>query len=448
MKLDNKIFYKSVLMLVIPIGFQNLINVGVQLTDVLMLGMVSEVVLSGASLASQIVFIFNLITFGLTSGAAVLASQYWGKCDTKSIEKILGIALRISLIIGLLFMAISFLFPTSIMQLFSSEDAVIKEGVKYLRIICFSYIFTSFSMVYLNIMRSVEKVIIATIVYSTSLIVNIILISIFIFGLFGFPTMGIRGAALATLISRILEAIMVLVYDRKFNKIIKLRVKTLFSRNKVLFDDFLKYSVPVVLNELLWGGAMAVSAGILGHLGSAAAAASSVAQVTRQLAMIGSFGVASATAIMLGKVIGENKIEMARIYAKKFLRLSIFSGLLGAVAVLIAGPIAINVMNLSKVATGYLAIMMLVMTYYVFLQSITCTAIVGVFRAGGDTKMGLVADVSTMWLGSIILGSLAAFVFKFSVPVVFILLLSDEILKLPIVIWRYKSYKWLNIVTR
>lgn len=448
MKLDNKIFYKSVFMLVIPIALQNLINVGVQIADVLMLGMVNEVVLSGASLAGQFGFVFNLIIFGLTSGAAVLASQYWGKCDTKSIEKIMGIALRLSLCVGVLFLAVSLLFPANIMRLFSSEEAVIIEGVKYLRIVCFSYIFTSFSMVYLNIMRSVEKVIIATVVYSSSLIINIILNLIFIFGLLGFPAMGISGAALATLIARIIEVIIVLIYDRKINKIIRLRLKTLFSRNKLLFGDFLKYSVPVVINELLWGAAMAVSAGILGHLGSAAAAASSVAQVTRQLAMVGSFGVASATAIMLGKVIGENNIGMAKIYAKKFMKLSVYSGLLGALAVFIAGPIVINVMNLSKTATEYLTLMMLVMTYYVFLQSITCTAIVGVFRAGGDTKMGLVVDVSTMWFGSIILGLLSAFVFKFSVPVVFILLLSDELLKLPIVIWRYKSYKWLNNVTR
>lgn len=448
MKFDSKIFYKSVLMLVIPIAFQNLINVGVQVSDVFMLGLVSEVVLSGASLAGQVAFILNLIMFGLTSGAAVLASQYWGKGDMKSIEKIMGITLRIALAIGLFFVVFTFIFPETIMKVFSNDQNVIAEGVKYLRINCFSFIFTSFTMVYLNIMRSLEKVFVATIIYSTSLIVNIVLNSILIFGLLGFKPLGIQGAAIGTLIARILEVILVLIYNAKFNKVIKFRLKVLKARDRLLFDDFIKYSMPVVLNELLWGAAMAVSAAILGHLGSAAAASSSVVQVTRQLAMILSFGVASATAIMLGKVIGENKIELAKVYAGKFMKISIFTGLIAAIAVFVASPIAINLLNLSRTAKGYMMIMMLVMTYYVFLQSFTCTGIVGVFRAGGDTKMGLIADVGTMWLGSVIFGFMAAFVFKLSVPLVFVILMADEVLKLPIVIWRFKSYKWLNNVTR
>lgn len=447
-KFDTKIFYKSVFMLVVPIAFQNLINVGVQVTDVFMLGVVSEVVLSGASLAGQVSFILNLILFGLTSGAAVLASQYWGKGDLKSIEKIMGITLRSALGIGVVFVIFTFVFPENIMKIFSNEKLVIDEGIKYLRIICFSFVFTSFTMVYLNIMRSLEKVLVATIIYSTSLVVNIFLNTILIFGFFGIEPMGIRGAAIGTLVARIVETAIVLIYNFKFNKVIKFRLRVLIEKDKVLLGDFVKYSLPVVVNELLWGAAMAVSAAILGHLGSAAAASSSVVQVTRQLAMILSFGVASATAIMLGKVIGENKIELAKIYAAKFMKISIFTGLLASVAVLLALPVTLNVLNLSQVAKEYLFFMMLIMTYYVFLQSFTCTGIVGVFRAGGDTKMGLVADVTTMWLGSVIFGFLAAYVFKFSVPLVFVILMADEVLKLPIVIWRFKSYKWLNNVTR
>ncbi len=446
--MDKKTFYRSVILLVIPIAIQNLINVGVQAADVFMLGMIGEIVVSGASLAAQTGYILTLIIFGLTSGAAVLSSQYWGKGDVDSIEKILGISLRVSFYISFIFLLISFLFPEMIMKLFTSEREVIIEGSKYLKIICFSYVLISFTMVYLNVMRSVEKVIIATCIYTTSLIINIILNSILIFGLLGFERMGVQGAAVGTLISRVLEVLMVIIYDRKLNKILKIKIKYVFSKQKQLLKDFLKYSLPVVLNELLWGGAMAVSAGILGHMGSEAAAASSVIQVIRQLAMIVSFGIATVAAVMIGKVIGENKIEMAKIYSKEFIKIAMVSGVLGAIIVLVIGPVSIDIINLGETSESYLKYMIIEMVYYVFVQAVTCTIIVGIFRAGGDTKMGLVADVTTMWFGSIILGLIGAFVLKLSVPVVFILLLSDEILKVPIVFWRFKSYKWLNNITR
>ena len=186
---DNKNFYKMVFALVVPIALQNLINVGVTSADVIMLGKVSETVLSASSLGNQVQFIMSLIFFGLTSGAAVLTAQYWGKGDTKTIEKVLGIALRFSLTVAVVFTTVTFIFPKQIMMIFSSEQDVILEGIKYLRIVCFSYIFSSITMIYLNIMRSVEKVVISTVVYFISLVVNVILNYIFIFGKFGFhPT--------------------------------------------------------------------------------------------------------------------------------------------------------------------------------------------------------------------------------------------------------------------
>lgn len=446
--IDNKLFYKNVIWLIIPIALQNLINVGVQSADVIMLGRVGETVLSAASLGSQVNYILSLTLFGLTSGAAVLTAQYWGKGDTPTIERVLGIALRISLCISAVLAVVTFLFPDLIMKIFSSEEAVIREGVKYLRIVCFSYVFSAFSMVYLNVMRSMEKVLISTMVYLSSLILNIILSLTLIFGLGGVPAMGIQGAAIATLSSRVFEVILVFIYDKKVNVMIKFRVSLLFLRDKILYRDFMKYSLPVVFNELLWGAGMAVNAAILGHMGSGAAAASSVVQVTRQFAMVISFGIATAAAIVIGKALGEGRQDIAKEYGRKFIGISIISGIIGGIAVLIIRPVALSLLNLSEVSKGYLSFMMLVMVYYVVIQAFTCTVIVGIFRAGGDTKVGLIIDVVTMWCGSILIGFLAAFVFKLSVPTVFFILLIDEILKIPLVIWRYRSYKWLNDVTR
>lgn len=448
MKEANKSFYKMVFALVMPMAIQNLINTAITSADVMMLGKVGETVLSASSLAGQVQFILTLIFFGITSGAAVLTAQYWGKRDTQTIERIMGIAMRFALIIGIIFTGVVLLFTEPVMRIFTNEEAVIEEGVKYLRIIAFSYIPIAVTIVYLNIMRSVEKVVISTIVYLNSLLLNVTLNALLIFGLGPFPKLGIRGAAIATLTTRIVEIILVMIYAKHFNKVIKFRFKDLFVRDSLLLKDFLKYASPVIANELLWGAACSMNAIIIGHIGSSVVAANSVAQVTRQLATVVAFGIANATAIIIGKTIGENNEKLAEEYGRRFLRLSIYAGLLGAAIVLIVRPIVMNVLTLSPEAINYLSMMMLVMSYFTFAQSINTTLVVGVFRAGGDTKFGLIIDVSTMWGGSILLGALAAFVLKWPVTIVYILLMSDEILKLPLTFWRYKSKKWLCNVTR
>jgi Na+-driven multidrug efflux pump len=187
---------------------------------------------------------------------------------------------------------------------------------------------------------------------------------------------------------------------------------------------------------------------VIGHLGSSVVSANSVTQISRQLAMVIAFGLANATAITVGKVIGENNLVAARKYANRFIKLSIIAGVLGAVLILIARPIAMSALNLTTLTQSYLSVMMYVMSYFSIAQAFNTTLVVGVFRAGGDTRFGLFLDVTTMWGGSILVGALAAFVFKWSVPVVYMILMSDEIIKIPFTLMRYKSYKWLNNVTR
>ena len=441
-------FYKMVLALVLPMALQNLINVAVTSADVIMLGKVSETVLSASSLAGQVQFVMTLFFFGITSGAAVLTAQYWGKKETRTIEKVMGIALRISLVVAILFTATVLIFTEPVMRIFTKEADVIAEGVKYLRIIAFSYILTAITMVYLNIMRSVEKVMISTFVYLVSLIVNIILNSIFIFGLLGFPALGIQGAALATLIARFVELLIVIVYATKFNQTIHFHIKDLFAKNQLLEKDFYKYSVPVIANELMWGAACAMNTVIIGHIGKSVVAANSVAQVTRQLATVVAFGIAGAAAIIIGKTIGEKDEETAKVYGKKFVHLSLYAGLIGGIVILVIRPIVMSNLALTKEAQGYLSIMMFVMSYFVVAQSFNTNLVVGVFRAGGDTNFGLMIDVVSMWCGSLLLGFLSAFVFKWPIAITYILLMSDELIKIPLTLYRYKSMKWLRNVTR
>ena len=441
-------FYRTVIALVVPMALQNLINVGVTAADVIMLGAVGEDALSGASLAGQVQYIMTLFLFGLTSGATVLTAQYWGKGDKDAIEKILGIAVKTAVFVTALFTAAALEVPGLLLRIFTSDPVVIAEGIKYLRIVAFTYVMIGITQAYLYIMRSVERVIVATVVYLLSLVCNIIMNSIFIFGLFGLPAMGVSGAALGTLCARILEVVLVAGYARFFNKDIKLRLRYVIHTDKVLFGDFMKYALPVVINEVMWGLGTAANTAILGHMGSPVVAANSVAQVARQLATVVSFGLSSAAAIYLGKTIGEKKMEHARAYAKRFIGLSLIMGVLGGAVILIASPVASAFLSLSAEAKDYLRIMFFVMSYFVVGQAFNTTMVVGIFRSGGDTRFGLILDVSTMWCCSILLGFLAAFVFKLSVPIVYMILMSDEIIKIPITSWRYRSCKWLRDVTR
>ena len=445
---ESKLFYKSVFSLVLPMALQNLINVAVTSADVIMLGSVGETVLSGSSLAGQIQFIMSLMLFGLTSGAAVLTAQYWGKGDTATIEKVLGIAMRFSLCVCLFFTVLVLLIPRQLMLVFTNEEPVIAEGVKYLRIVALAYIPMGFTNVYLNIMRSVERVVISTVVYSVSLVSNIGLNSIFIFGLLGCPAMGIEGAALATLISRIIEVILVFLYMHAVNRMIRIRIKAIFAKNALLFRDFLRYSIPVMLNELAWGAGVAMNSVVIGHMGSAAVAANSVAQTARQLSTVVAFGIANAAAIMIGKAIGGGSNERAAEYGRRFTRLTIYAGLAASAVVLLVRPIVMHTLALTPQAQQNLSMMMLIMSYFVFGQAYNTTMVVGIFRAGGDTRFGLLLDVSTMWGCSILLGALAAFVFKWNLTIVYMLLLSDEVIKIPLTTWRYRSKAWLKNVTR
>lgn len=447
LQIDNKAFYRTVATLVIPMALQNLINVGVTSLDVVMLGMVGEEVLSASSLAGQVQFVMTLIFFGLASGASVLTAQYWGKGDIRTIEKVMAIAIRLAFLCSLVFFALAELIPEQLMRIFTTDEALIPLGVSYLRWLAPSFIIISFTNLYLNILRSVEKVLVPAIVYGCSLVANAIFNAVLIFGLLGFPALGIVGAAIATTLARVLELVIVLVYNWR-NKLVKLHMKDFFARHKTLFGDFSKYAIPTTLNEMLWGMAVSASTVIIGRMGSAAVAANSVAQVTRQLATVVSFGVAAAAAILIGKAIGAGEPEKAFAYAKKMLKMSLGTGLAGCVVILILRPAILRLMNLSPQASEYLGFLLYVMAAYVIAQAMAACNVVGIFRGGGDTRFGLFLDGGVMWLYAIPAAALAAFVFGAPVEVVFLVILSDEFVKVPICLWRFASRRWLRNVTR
>ena len=446
--MEQKQFYRKVFSLVIPMALQNLINVGVTATDVVMLGKVSEQVLSGCSLGGQVFFIFNLFLFGMASGVSVLTAQYLGKRDTDSIEKLLGIVMRLAVIAGLIFMLGSFFFPQQIMRVFTDEPEIIAEGVKYLRIVAFTYPMVAVSMTYLNLIRSIEKVLISTVVYGLSLVLNFVVNGVLIFGMFGAPRLGIVGAAIGTLCARALELAIMLFYAYCRNDVIRLRLSCFLHMDRNLARDFLRYSSPVVVNEFLWGAGYSAIAAIIGHLGSSAVAANSVAQVMRQLATVVVFGIGNATAILLGKALGEDKKEEAQVYAGRLIRLTVCFGFLGGALVFLLRPLIIGGFGYTGVTADYMNSFLMMMSYYVVAHSINGVFVIGIFRGGGDTRFGMILDSGILWCCSIAFGFLAAFVWKLPVKVIYFLLLSDELVKFPLCCLRYRQKKWLRNVTR
>lgn len=443
-----KEFLKIVFGLAFPIALQNLINTAVTTADVVMLGKVGETALSSGSLAGQVQFVMSLMVFGMTSGASVLTAQYWGKKDLKTIEKVFSMTLCFALTAGVLFFLASELFPEQIMHIFSSEQEVIKGGASYLRIVAFSYPLSAFCTGYLYLMRSIERAKIGTAVFACSLVANVIMNAVFIFGLLGMPAMGVRGAALATFLSRCLEFVIVVFYMWKINRQVRVRRRYFFHWDRLLLKDFLVLSIPVVLNETLWGAGMSANAAILGQLGSPAAAANSVVRVIRELVMVMSIGLSAATSVLVGKAIGEKKLDMAKTYARRMVLLSVVMTSCASAVMFSLRHVITDALTLGPTAKEYLLFMLAVLAVYNLCQSVTCPVIVGVLRAGGDTRFGLILEGSALWVGSILMGWIGAFILHLPVRTVFALLMLDEFIKLPFAAWRYRSKVWLKDVTR
>lgn len=440
-------FYNKIVKLVIPIVVQNLLSAAVNSADVIMLNYVGQSSISAVSLAANYANVLFMIYYGLGTGASMLSAQYWGKGDTAPIRVIEGIALRFSMVITLCFSAFALFAPELMMKLFTNDTELIGIGAGYLRVMSVTYLCWGVIEVYLAILRSIGRVTVCMVLNVMAFSINIILNAVFIFGLLGAPKMGAAGVAIATALSRVIELIGCIIVSA-FSQDIKLKLGYMFLRSNLLFQDFLKLSLPALCNDIAWSVAFSMYSVILGHMGSDAVAANSLVVVVRNFGTVLCFGTASAGGILLGNVMGEGDMERARIYASKLMKLTVITGAAGGVLVLIATPFVLHFAQLSETAMHYLKYMLLINTYYIMGAAVNTTLIAGVFRAGGDSRFGLICDVIDMWGYAVPLGFLAAFVFKLPVLWVYFLLCTDEFVKWPWVIRHYRSGKWLKNITR
>ena len=441
-------FYSQMLKLVIPIVIQNLLSAAVNSADVIMLNYVGQSSISAVSLAANYASVLFMVYYGLGTGATLLCAQYWGKKDLQAIRVVEGIALRFSLLITVAISGFALFAPELMMQLFTNDAELIGIGAGYLRIMSVTYLCWGVIEIYLSILRSIGKVTIAMVLNVLAFSLNILLNAVFIFGLFGAPRMGVIGVAIATAVSRVVELIGCIIVSLLFSRDIRLNPAYMLIRNKPLLKDFIQLSLPALANDVSWGVAFSMYSVILGHLGSDAVAANSLVVVVRNFGTVLCFGTASAGGILLGNVMGENDMERAKEYASKLLKLTVITGAIGGVLVLIATPFVLHFADLSETAMHYLKYMLLINTYYVMGAAVNTTLIAGVFRAGGDTRFGLICDTIDMWCYAVPLGFIAAFLFKLPVLVVYFLLCTDEFVKWPWVIKHYRSGKWLKNITR
>ncbi|MDU6630575.1 MAG: MATE family efflux transporter [Lachnoanaerobaculum sp.] len=440
-------FNKDILRLAVPIVLQNIVTTAVNSADVIMLGFVGQDALSAGSLANQVMFILNLVYTGISSGVIMLAAQYWGKKDTKTIEHIMGIGMQLSMFISSMFFIMAFFFPHILMRIFTNDVNLITAGIPYLRMVSFSYLFMRFSQVYLCAMRSIERVNFSTVTNAVALILNIILNAVFIFGLFGAPKLGIIGVALATVIARGVE-FTICVIDNFIPKAIHFHIKNVLEVNKILFFDFMKYSLPAFGNEIVWGVAFSMYSVIMGHLNSDIVAANAVVVVARNLGTVACFGIADAGAIILGKSIGSGNTDTIKSDSSRFVKITSISAILGGIVIFLLRPVFFSMTDLTPTAQSYLSIMLFINMYYIVGQAFNTAMICGVFRSGGDSKWGFFCDILDMWCYSVPLGFISAFVLKLPPMWVYFLICTDEFVKIPFVYKHYKSYKWLKNITR
>ena len=445
---ERKSFYKMVLRIGLPIALQGLLTSLVDASDTLMLAALSQDSLSAISLATQVHFVLNMIFISINVVISSMSAQYWGKGDHVTVEKVLAFALKISGGTALLFFAAAMFAPRLLMTFFTDDPVLIEFGIQYLQIVSFSYLFLGLAHPFLTVFKNTGRVAKSSAFSITAVILNLILNAILIYGLFGFPKMEIKGAALATVISRGVEFGLCAIENVRAKKG-RFRFRYFIHDDKPVRVQFLKLLPGILGNMAVWGVGQTVFSSIIGHLGSDAVAANSLASIARRLMICLCNGVGNGSSVIVGHALGADHLELAKVYAKKLLRLSVAIGVLsGIVLFFLTNPIvAIAGKNLTGQSKEYLRWMLYFCCFYVVGKSANTVFVHGCFYAGGDMKFGLICDAINLWGFIIPVGYLLAFVFGAPVLIVYCFLNLDEIVKIPAEIIHYKKYGWVRNIT-
>ena len=435
---------KEIVRLALPIALQQFMTALVGACDAIMLGKLSQDAMSAVSLATQVTFVFNLFMFAFMAGENMFVAQYYGKGDYKGISQVFSLVTKICGCIAVVFLAGALFFPEQIMRILTNEETLIVLGSEYLRVIGISYVFSGIAQTFLAIMKNCGAVNMSTLINGVMVILNIVLNAVLIFGLSGFPKMGIKGAALATVLATVVQFLWSVGYVLCRIRAVKFSLR---SCEKKLFGRFWQKAVPLLINNLAWGIGFSMYSVIMGHLGTDAVAANGIANISKNLVVCFCLGLGNAGSIIVGNRLGADRLQEAKEVGETLTKTAIIAGIVSGLVLIALSPFITKMVDLTPTARGYLQKMLLISSYYIAGKSVNCMTIGGIFAAGGDSKFGMLCDFVTLWCIIVPLGCICAFILKLPVMVVYFVLNLDEIIKLPVVYKHYKKYKWIKNLT-
>lgn len=435
---------KEIVRLALPIALQQFMTALVGACDAIMLGKLSQDAMSAVSLATQVTFVFNLFMFAFMAGENMFVAQYYGKGDYTGISQVFSLVTKICGCIAVVFLAGTLFFPEQLMRILTNEETLIVLGSEYLRVIGISYVFSGIAQIFLAIMKNCGAVNMSTLINGVMVILNIALNAVFIFGLSGFPKMGIKGAALATVLATVVQFLWSVGYVLCRIRAVKFSLR---SCEKKLFGRFWQKTVPLLINNLAWGIGFSMYSVIMGHLGTDAVAANGIANISKNLVVCFCLGLGNAGSIIVGNRLGADRLQEAKEVGETLTKTAIIAGIVSGLVLIALSPFITKMVDLTPTARGYLQKMLLISSYYIAGKSVNCMTIGGIFSAGGDSKFGMLCDSVTLWCIIVPLGCICAFILKLPVMVVYFVLNLDEIIKLPVVYKHYKKYKWIKNLT-
>ena len=412
--------------------------------DAIMLGKLSQDAMSAVSLATQVTFVFNLFMFAFMAGENMFVAQYYGKGDYTGISQVFSLVTKICGCIAVVFLAGTLFFPEQLMRILTNEETLIVLGSEYLRVIGISYVFSGIAQTFLAIMKNCGAVNMSTLINGVMVILKIALNAVFIFGLSGFPKMGIKGATLATVLATVVQFLWSVGYVLCRIRAVKFSLR---SCEKKLFGRFWQKTVPLLINNLAWGIGFSMYSVIMGHLGTDAVAANGIANISKNLVVCFCLGLGNAGSIIVGNRLGADRLQEAKEVGETLTKTAIIAGIVSGLVLIALSPFITKMVDLTPTARGYLQKMLLISSYYIAGKSVNCMTIGGIFAAGGDSKFGMLCDSVTLWCIIVPLGCICAFILKLPVMVVYFVLNLDEIIKLPVVYKHYKKYKWIKNLT-
>jgi putative MATE family efflux protein len=442
-------FYRTFFRLTAVIALQNLIYFSVNLADNIMLGSYDEGALAGAALVGQVHYLLQMIAVnGIGAGALVMVSQYWGKRDTEAIRRIFSIAAKFSVGFGLLFFFFTFLWPDTILFLLTNDPAVREAGVSYLHFVSFSFLAFPLQSALVMALRGVETTVIGPVICLCSLAMKIVLNYTLIFGNFGAPELGIVGAGISTLVSRFAELIVLLIYLKRFDKKLKISFHRWLLPDGAYLGDFFKTAIPLIASGASWGVGIIMQSVILGHMSSAAVAANSISTVMQQITTVFAFASCHSSSVMIGKIIGEGRMDLIRPYSRTFQLLFIANGIVTGLLVFLLRDFILGFYQLSasthELARGFMTVLSATLLFTCYEYPVQN----GIVAGGGDTKYPFFVDTLFIWLFTIPFSALSAFVWQFPPLVTFLFLKGDQILKcIPNTI-KVNRYRWVRVLTR